>query len=104
MLWLGLGTKTTWLGLGKHTSFGRHKHGWKCPAVPFKTPDSVDTNTAAEGPTSRVLYMVLAATNTAKNTMQAPTEVAVLTPSSFVFHRRPLHLPMLEVSVVLQKC
>ena len=40
----------------------------------------------------------------ARNTTQALTAVAVLTPSPFVPHRCPLHLSMLDVSVVLQRC
>lgn len=37
--------------LGKMSSFGCHKHGWKCPEVSFKTLASATTNIAGEGST-----------------------------------------------------
>ena len=65
MLCLGLGTKSTMSGLGKHQGLFKisvlvaHNHDWKCPEVSFKTPASVATNTTGDGPTSCEKHLVL---------------------------------------------
>ena len=52
MLWLVLGTKTTWFGLGQHHFlgydiwFGHHTQSWRCPVVTLKTTTFVFTCTA----------------------------------------------------------
>lgn len=45
LFWLDLGTKSTWLGLGKvlvffcfqNTRFGHPKHSWRISEITFKT-------------------------------------------------------------------
>lgn len=46
MLWLGVGTNTSRLGLGNiHTCFGRHKQDRRCLEVSLKTLVFVGTDT-----------------------------------------------------------